>query len=259
MPEWIQNGKGLAATEILLTAALLLVMAHRGLAGTYRIFLAFMAVKSVDSVIFIVLNPATNRYAYAYLAANPILWVFSILVVLELYENVLADFPGIVSFGKWVITGTFAIAVCISLLTARYDWNVSAHPLSPVLFYYTFIERGVTTSQVLFLLLMTVFLRWFPAPLQRNVHVHTVILFFYFLIESSLLLFRNLVGEQVTMPVNLAILGASCLCVIGWIWQLSPKLADRKITYRKVDMEEENRILGGLRAVNDTLLGAAKR
>jgi hypothetical protein len=259
MAHLTEYGRWLAVADILLTVMLLMVIVRRGLARKYRLFLSYMALQSVTRIVFLFLGLNKNRFAYFYLSTTPVLWIVGILVVHELYEDILTDYPGILSLGKWVITGSFALAVCISLLTADYDWNVSAHKLYPILFYYSFIERGITTAQVLFLLLMTVFLRWFPAPLKRNVHVHTVILFLYFLIKSSSLLFRNLTGAQVTMMVNMVTLMASCLCVLGWIWQLSPELADRAVTYRKVDQEEETRILAGLRAVNKTLLGLAKQ
>ena len=258
MEDLIQTERWLAAAEILLMVALLMVMARRGLTSTYRIFFGFMALQSAVRLASLFLNPLGNRSAYLYFYTTPVLWVLSILVVLELYENVLVDFPGILSFGKKVIIGTFAVAVLISLLTAGIDWNVSGHEFRTI-FYFTFSERCITTAEAIFLLAMTLFLRWFPAPLKRNVHVHTVVLFLYFLMKSVSLLFFNLAGDPVAMSVNLVILAASCLCVAGWIWQFSPETGDRKITYRKVDPDEENRILGGLRAINETLLGTVKR
>ena len=222
-------------------------------------FFTFLSIQAIAMVVSISLKPGTNSYARAYFVSTPILWVASILIIYELYANVLAEFPGILSLGKWVMAGSVALAVGISGLTAWFDWNVLANQEFPIVFYYTFTDRGIKTAQVVFLLAMTVFMRWFPAPLRRNVHVHTVILFLYFLIQSSSLLVRNLAGAQVTMLVNLVILSASCLCMLGWIWQLSPELADRDVTYRRVDQEEERRILAGMRAVNDTLLGLGKR
>ena len=258
MADSIQYGRWLAAVEILLMVALLMVMARRGLTTNYRIFFGFMALQAAMRLAFLFLNPLRNTAGYVYFFSTPVFWVLGILVVLELYENVLVDFPGILSFGKKIISGTFAVAVLIALLTAGIDWNVAAHQYHRV-YYFTFIERGISTAEVLFLFAMTVFLRWFPAPLKRNVHVHTVILFLYFLMKSVSLLFFNLTGDPVAMKVNLLILAASGLCVAGWIWQLAPETTDRKITYRKVDPDEENRILGGLQAINKTLLGAAKR
>ena len=235
-------------------------MLRRGLAGTYKVFFFFMAFQPLGRVVYLLLNPRSDAYYYFYLARTPIFWVLYILVVFELYENILADYPGIVSFGKWVISGTFGAAVVCSLLTAGYDWNLSAHKGARVIFYYTFIDRGVETAQVLFLIAMTVFLRWFPAPLKRNVHVHTVVLFLYFLTRSVSMLVRNLSGRtEVTATTNAWATVASCLCILGWIWQLAPERADQLVTYRKVDEDQERRILGALNSVNKTLLGAAKR
>ena len=258
MAELIAYGKWLAAAEILLMILLLTAMVRRGLARTYKIFFVFMAFQCLCRVAYLFLNPRTNTSARFYFVTTPILWVLSVQVVYELYENILSDYPGIVSFGKWVITATFGAAVGISLLTARYDWNLAAHKSSPIPFYYTFTERGITSAQVFFLIAMTVFLRWFPAPMKRNVHVHTVVLFLYFLCRSSSQLFRNMMGDEVTAATNLVIQAATGMCLIAWIWHLSPEQDDPRVTYRKVDQREEQRILGALRSLNNSLIGAAK-
>ena len=203
------------------------------------------------------LSLGKSLYGYIYLTRTPIFWLLDVLIVFELYRNVLSDYPGISSFGRRLMTVLFGMAVGISWLTSSVDYNVSAHR-SQVLFYYTFIERGITTAQVIFLLAMTIFMRWFPAPLNRNFHVHTVLLFLYFLATSSSLLFRNLTGDQSTALVNLVILASTCLCLMGWIWQLSPASADKPVAYHKVPPEEEERILASLKSINATLLGAAK-
>lgn len=258
MADLFAYGKWLAALEVLLTILLLIAMVRRDLVKPYKVFFLFMAFQPLGRIAFLFLDPRTDTYAYSYIVRTPILWVISILVVYELYENVLADYRGIASFGRRVITVTFAIAVLFSVLTGRYDWNLSDHEPYPILRFYTFIDRGVTTAQVFFLLAMTVFLRWFPAPMKRNVHVHSAVLFFYFLSRSSSLLFHNLTGPQMTNITNLAILAASCMCLIAWIWYLSPERDDRPVTYRKVDQLEEQRVLDALRSVNSTLLGAAR-
>ena len=247
--------KWLATAEVLLTLILLAVIVRRGLIGSYKVFFAFMAFVPLGRIAYLFLD--RSNYGYVYLTRTPVFWVFDIWIVYELYRNVLADYPGIVSFGRWVLMTVYGLAIGVSWFTSTFDYNVSAHE-SRTLFYYTFIERGVTTAQVVVLLSMTLFMRWFPAPLKRNFHVHTVILFFYFLITSSSLLIRNLTGDQVTLWVNFVILAASCLCLVGWIWQLSPEKTDKPVTYRKVGQEEEERILAGLRSINDTLVGAGK-
>ncbi len=259
MSNLIGYSKWLGITEILLIAGLLVVMARRGLARTYGAFFTFILLDAGATLVFLSLPFGTNRYANWYLISTPVFWVLSFFVINEIYANILADFPGIVSCGKWVIGGAFVLAVAVSLATAGYDWNISAHRSSATIFQYTFIERGITTAQVVFLLAMTAFLRWFPAPLKRNVHVHTVILFLYFLIRSASLVLRNLVaGPESTMIVNLVNMVAYCMCLVAWMWQFSPERIDRPVRYRKVDESEEQRILGALRDLNNTILGAGK-
>src|SRR5258708_6904213 len=124
MADLITYGRWLAAAETLLIVGLLIVMARRGLIRNYPIFFVIMAFQPVGRIIFLFLNPGKNSYAYFYLARTPIFWILSVLVVYELYKNVLADFPGILSLGKWIMAGTFVLAVFSSVLTARYDWNV---------------------------------------------------------------------------------------------------------------------------------------
>jgi hypothetical protein len=250
--------KSLAGFEAVLMAVLLLVMVHRGLARRYRMFVLYLALQVVGRTIYLVFTFRSDLYGYWYVLSTPVNWVLSFLVIHELYANILADFPGIVSFGKWVIGSTFVLAVGISLMTARFDWNLSAHEDFPIIYYYTFIARGITTAQVVYLLAMTTLLRWFPTSLKRNIRVHTVLLFLYFLTRSATLLTHNLLpGERMTMIVNLVVLAVSCLCVCAWIGQLAPEVGDN-VRSGGLDRAEETRLFGTLRSLNDALLGAGK-
>ncbi len=246
----------MSGLELLLIALLLVLLVRRSLFRTYPYFCLYLGSEILARVTFL-LFPLRTRYAEFYFGYTPLQWVIGILVVYELYANILTDYPGIVSAGRWVIGGTFLIAVLISLASGGYDWNLSGQSF-PKIFYYTYASRGIKTAVVLFLFGMTVFLRWFPAPLDRNVHVHGLILFIYNLIAAASLMIQNIKGAEFTDNANLAISLGNCLCLLGWMWQLSPMQRPKRVTYRKIDPLDEERILAKLRSINDTLVGASK-
>ncbi len=81
-------------------------------------------------------------YPYAYVATEPIGWVFYVLVVLELYSLVLADYQGLYTVGRW---GLF-IGVTMALLASSLSLLVPSHGPpqgSRILPYYYVVERAV--------------------------------------------------------------------------------------------------------------------
>jgi len=258
MPSLIMCIDSLSVLETILCVLLLRQMWLFGLIRVYRLFSALVLLQALLIFVFLLVHKGTNLAALLYRLSTPPAWILSILVIYELYARLLHDYPGIVTAGRWMLSAATVIAVVVSLLSSPIDWNVAIHKF-PITYYYSYVQRAISTTQMLFMLAMTVFLRWFPIRLSRNIHVHTAILFLYCLVKFSISLLYNFSDASFTDAINLVDLIGSCLCFAGWILQFGPNGTDAPANQIKVDSEQEARILLKLRAINDTLVGAGKR
>ena len=79
---------------------------------------------------------------------------------------------------------------------------------------------------VLLLLLMSVFLTWFPVKMKRNVLLFGgVFLIFYFARASGLLL-TNVLRPEARIPLSNAMLAISVLCMIYWLFAMRREAED---------------------------------
>lgn len=240
-------------------ALLLLRLWHARLLRAYPFFASYLAYRVVRGIALHGFKYGTNAYAWVFLTSEPLFWLAYILVVLELYSLVLRNYRGIASLGRWVLTAGLFASIVISGLSLQADLSNPGERF-PVILYFSVIERGVIFSLVIFLLLITGFLRWYPVPLSRNVIVHSMVCSLYFLSTTAGLLVRNITGHQVTAGTNLALVATSLICVVAWIATLSPAGEGRTIVLRRDwRPEEQQRLMDQLSAINSTLLRTARR
>jgi hypothetical protein len=202
---------------------------------------------------------ATNAYGWVWMLTEPILWVFWVLVVLELYSLVLQNYKGIASLGRWVLLTGLGVAVAISFLTLQADLS-NAKEQVPIIRLFLVVDRGVASSLVIFLLVISCFLAWYPVPLSRNVVVHCIVYAGYFLSLTLVVLLRNLMGNAVTQVVSILGSCVTLVCLVVWIGLLSREGESAKVRLRPRWAEErEEELVGHLAAINSTLLRAARK
>src|SRR5215510_13183368 len=96
--------------QIATVAGLLLTALRLYLSGIYRryrfffSYLIFAAAQLASALL--IHNPRSNLYAYFFLLTEPVLWVFYVLVVLELYSLVLEQHRGLFTAGRWALYGS---------------------------------------------------------------------------------------------------------------------------------------------------------
>lgn len=245
---------------------------QQGLHRTYRFFSAYVLFRVVRAVALAAIGPvggalardsspglAADLYAWLWVATEPVLWVLYILVVLELYGLVLQKYRGIASLGRWAIFAGLAIALAISSLTLAADLSNPGEKYHIIL-YASAGDRGVASSLVIFLLLITAFLSWYPVPLSRNIVVHSVAYAVYFLSSTLAILMRNVSGGDKVELANIVLSGMSIVCLGVWICFLNRKGEARTITVRQQwRPDDEQHLMEQLDAINSTLLRAARK
>ncbi len=89
----------------------------------YRFFFLYLVITTARSLVLLPFSLGGNMYALIYLATLPILWVFYILIVLELYSLVLQNYSGIYSLGRWTLYGALLFSIAVSVLTLIPTWG----------------------------------------------------------------------------------------------------------------------------------------
>lgn len=228
-----------------------------GLHTSYPYFFAYLIFQTMRSLALISFSVKSFTFAYIFVYTQPVLWVFYVLVVLELYDKVLQQWAGIRSLGRWALYGSLVIAVSISFLTLIPFWGKED---SKLLFWVTTVERGVLTSVMLFLFLILLFLSRYPLQLNRNTIVHCVVYTIFFLGLSMTLLVRNVRGHEIMRMLNHVVELISLACYGVWIMFLTKKGEERTVAlHHQADPAAERRLREQLNSMNELLLRAARK
>jgi hypothetical protein len=243
--------------SVVANAAAACRLAQLGLHHVYRFFFAYLVFAVSRSLILLPFNVRSSMYVMIYAITAPILWVFYVLVVLELYSLVLRNYAGLYSLGRWTLYGALSFSVTVSVLILIPHWGNERFRL---LFWCTTVERGVVFSLVIFLLLILFFLSRYPVALSRNIVVHCIVYTIFFLGISMTILIRNLVGHELMRELNEVVMVISAGCYLVWILAITQKGESRIVTLRhNWTVTDEQRLISQLDNINTTLLRAAQR
>jgi len=229
-----------------------------GLFRRYRIFFIYFLFRVPYMIPFLVLPNTSTAYLNLFLVTEPLIMLFYVLVVLEVYGLVLERYKGIYTLGRWVMYLAVAISATISTLSVLQKITPSTPLPSARVFTEFAVERGICTALVIFILLIVWFLSRYPVALSRNVLVHTGIYSVFFLANSLGLIVTNFSGYKVSQNVNLFLMGVSSACAVAWWLGLSAKGEETQVHTLPLRPGTEERILHQLDALNATLLRVAK-
>ena len=240
----------------------------------YRILFVFLCFNVLRSFVLLVVGtpvilkflgitawfPRSHQtYAWTWVRTEPLLWAFYILVVLELYSLVLANYKGLQTVGRWVFLIATTLAVAISAASVIPTWK-NPNEKVLIIFYYVLIARGIMFSLVLFILLILFFLSWYPISLSRNLVIHAVVCTVFLISVSMGYLVRNVQGAGVNHAVNVANLLVTIGCWAAWMLLLTGKgEGTRMVVRREWTAEEEKRLIDQLTAINSSLLKATHK
>jgi hypothetical protein len=230
----------------------------------YRILFAFLCFHVIRSIVLLAFNTwwrphPHNAYAWAWVVTEPLVWLFYILVVLELCSLVLQNYRGLQTVGRWL----FLIAMTLAVLTSTLSVLPTLHnPNEPVslIFYFLLIDRAIMFSLVLFIFLILFFLSWYPIMLSRNLVIHAGVCTVFLISATMGFLVRNVQGTAVNHAVNIAHLVLTSICWGGWMLLLTRKgEAAKMVVRREFTADDEKRLLDQLTAINSSLLRSTRK
>ena len=181
------------------TALLIALIARIWSAGLYRVYPYFFSYLVAQLLQVLILSAVPFRgsaYPYIWVGTEAMIVCFSVLIVVELYRVIFRDLPGIASVSRRYMKITVAVGILVSLFLFRFE-ETPANYVSTFLV----IERGIDFSLVLFILLVSAFLTYYPVSLNRNVVVYSIGYAFYFLIKATALFVRTM-GHYVAPQIS---------------------------------------------------------
>jgi hypothetical protein len=244
----------LVVAQIVALVALFAKMSWDGLYKIYVYFFGYLVVELLQLLVPVFVPLDTRMYRDAFVVSQALVICFSTLVVLELYSNVLRRLPGIGGVSRRFIKVTLVLAVFISLLPLGLE--KTANTVTGYLFMF---QRPIMTSLLIFILLITGFLVYYPVPLGRNVLVYLLGYAVYFVTNSTAIFVRNL-GHYWSRPISDVLMLVYFACLAFWLFALS-KAGETKslIVGHQWNPSDEGRLLAQLEAINASLLRSGRK
>jgi len=251
---------GIATLGCFLTAVRLY---WSGLYKRYPVFTAYFAFLAIDGIWPIFLPQNSYLYFYCWCATEPLLRIFCVFAVLELYRLLLEPYKGLYSLGRWAMYAVSAISIIVSALMLL-PHITSAMPQHSVHLGYVYaFNRGVDFSLTIFILLSLLFLSQYPIKLSRNLVVHASLYAAYFLSRGTYALYRRTIPrgtehEHLVAVLDLVFAGIVAACTLAWFFLLTPKGEQVRAARLHFSAEYEARVLEKLAALNQVMLKSAK-
>jgi hypothetical protein len=255
LAQWLHS---LWILNLLGALALALNLARNGLYRTYQFLFAYLLADVAQDVALMVLPSHSNAYGYTYAFTQPIKTVLAVLVVLELYQVALAQRPALARFGRntvgCLLAGAAAAALCFSFVDASIPTGGSL-----ILHVLNTVERTMDLGMMVFLVVISLFIAWFPVRVTRNGALYIGGLLVYFLARATGLLLTNLVPPW-RERCDLAMLSVSLACLVVWVFALreAGELASVTTSHHG-DADRAARLTGQLDAINQRLMVLSSR
>lgn len=234
----------------LILVALVFRVLSTDLFRRYPSFFGYLLIASLQDLIWPFLPFYSVGYRYFWLVTQALLTCFCALVVLELYTLVLRDLKGIASTSRRYLRICLGVAIFGSLLLLLLE-------RTPHGVFNTFmvIDRALNTSLLIFVLLLTTFLVYYPIPINRNLVVYSIGYAIYFTAKASSLLFLN-IHQTWYRQFSMVVVTASTVAMLFWLLGLTRQGEENKLIIgHQWNPEDHEQMLARLKAINDSLLG----
>jgi|ERR1051326_1027868 hypothetical protein len=234
---------------------LMLRLLAAGLARRYPYFFCYLSVDLLQTAgPFFVSSP--NAYFYFFVATESLLVCFYALIVFELYSVVLRDLKGIATIARWFTVAALGISIVVPLLLR----TALPRPRYPIERFF-FFEIPIVSSLLLFMVLLTLFLVYYPIPLHRNALVYAAGYAVYFLSKATLLFLNNAGSSTWIRACSTAASIVATCSIVFWTVFLNREGERRTIIagHRWSTAGVQVRVLKRLHELNESLLRARAR
>ena len=201
---------------------LLYRLLHFKLYRAYLSLFLYWLLQALPSVALMAISVDSRRYSYVYWGAQTINVLMAVFVVQDVYRIALLEHPALASFARRTVLGAMAIAAMVTLSGITLDSTILAGQ-SPAVHRFATFERSMNFVILLFLLLISVLLLWFPIRVRRNIVVYISGFVLFSASRSFGLLLANILPASDTRLVSTVLLALTLVCLTIWIVGIQPE------------------------------------
>ncbi len=220
---------------------------------TYKSLFLYWLVQALGGLVLLFAGSGTWLYLYIYWAAQTVNIFMALYVVQDLFHIALAEHAAIASFGRRMVLVAIALAAVVALAGVTLDATIQRGQYAAIQRFSTF-ERSMNFVILIFLLLISILLLWFPIKVRRNLVVYISGFLLFAAARSFGLLLANLLPQGFTVLVSTILLALTLLCLL--IWMIGIRAEGERVSatpgYRR-DPEAMQRLSRQLDAINATL------
>jgi hypothetical protein len=237
-----------------LEAAVLVKFWSTGLLRIYKLLFSYLLFDCLANIAGMAIPYHTNAYGYYYFFAQTVKIAIAAVVCVEIYSLALEHHPALARFGRGAvgyILGAAALLPFIVLLVDR-----GSNGPHPYLRTYFLFEQTMDLTMAIFLLLISVFMTWFPVRMRRNVVVYIGGFVVWALTRSAAVhMTKQLLGNvHAIKVVNSIQLCVPLGCLVFWLVGFRAGGENRTAVVGHLwNRAEADRLTGQLDAINDSL------
>lgn len=201
---------------IVLHLGLLARLLQLGLAARYKAVTVCMAGQALRSILLLFVDPRTDAYFELYLPTEIVLIVCRAWVVLELYSQVLERYQSLSVLSSRLLSGVVGLGLLASVAAHLREFDFT-HEAFQALRALHLVETTVYTALLLFLLLLSGFVLWYPAPLKKNLLIYSFGYSVYFMAMAVGVYLRNLNPTEWTRVASTGRILVADGCLLLWL------------------------------------------
>ena len=208
--------------NVVAETALIVRLIQCRLYRVYRSLLLYVLLQAIAGVALLPVDRQSWLYLYSYLGVQTVSLVLALYVVQDLFRIALADYPAIASFGRKVVVAAMALAAVAALAGVALDATILPGHLVTIQRFMTF-ERSMDFVILIFLLLISILLLWFPIKVRRNIVVYIAGFVVFTASRSFGILLANLLPQAALFTVSTILLAITLVCLLFWTLGIRPE------------------------------------
>jgi hypothetical protein len=247
--------KGILYLTIGLTVLVLGKLWSTGLYRIYRLLFAYLLADLFSSVAGVAVPYNTRAYVYTYFSIQTIKIVAGAFVLMEIYSLALERHRALARFGRNTVGYILAVAAVIPLVQLSRDYVASTQTYKVLPSFFLF-EQTIDGTMATFLILITIFMAWFPVRLRRNVIVYITGFIVWWLSRAAVIHIVNkwVNNKSITEVASVLQMCIGLGCLTYWLLGFQREGESRTAVVGHLwDRSEAERLTAQLDAINNSL------
>lgn len=244
--------KGIFFLTIGLTAAVLLRLWAGDLIRVYRLLFFYLTSDFLLSLVGLRIPYNTNLYGQFYFAAQTVKILIASFLLAEIYSLALENTPALARYGRNAVGYILGAAAAIPCMVVLVDSSGPGKTYNFRRLYFMF-EQTMDGTISIFLIIISVFMAWFPVRLRRNVVVYISGFIVWSMTRSAAMFAANrFPGDRTAVAAISAVqMCAAVGCLIFWLLGLRREGESRTAVVGHLwNRAEAERLTDQLNAIN---------